>query len=206
MKKRNPSSQDREGSSFLSAKMGRSFLSNQIIAVGVLLLLSSFGFSVAKQEVHAPGKYLEPERIYHLTVASNKAWTDSGYDVHQGEEIRFHAAGGISLQLGNPMAYCGPDGYDLKTLQQPLPDSNIGALVGKVVLLISIEIDEETGEEKKNELVKLFFIGSNQRIVMPIDGRLYLGMNENLVEDNSGQYAVEWQLIQKGAEAVLDES
>ena len=71
---------------------------------------------------------------------------DSGNVYLEGQEVHFRASGGISLQVGNPMAYCGPDGYDLRTLQQPLQDNNIGAVIGKVVLLISIEIDEETGE------------------------------------------------------------
>ena len=206
MTKSNPSSPDRDNTSLLSGKFNRSFITDLIKCLALLILASSAAISAAEQKVSASGNYMEPGKIYSLTVPSNAAWTDTVHDVRQGDIIRFHAAGGVSLQLGNPMAYCGPDGYDLKTLQQPLSDNNIGALIGKVVLLISIEIDEETGEEKRNELVKFFFIGSNQRIVMPISGRLYLGMNENVVEDNSGHYAVEWQLIQSRAAGMFDES
>jgi hypothetical protein len=158
----------------------------------VLLCLGMLSF--AAQETQETGQQLEIDRVYRLTVASNTQWTDTGYDVQQSQEIHFRAAGGISLQVGNPMAYCGPDGYDLKTLQQPLQDNNIGAVIGKVVLLISVEIDEETGEETRNELVELFYIGSEQRISMPLNGRLFLGINEDVVEDNTGQYTVDIRL------------
>ena len=67
-------------------------------------------------------------------------------------------------------------------------------MIGKVVLLISIEIDEETGEETRNEIVELFYIGSEKMVSMPLDGRLYLGINENVVEDNTGQYTVDIRL------------
>jgi hypothetical protein len=134
-------------------------------------------------------------RVYRLTVPSNVQWTDTGYDVEGEQTLSFSGSGGISLQVGNPMAYCGPDGYDLKTVQQPIQDKNIGALIGKVVLLISIEVDEETGEETRNEMVEIFHIGSEQIISMPISGRLFLGINENIAGDNSGQFTVDIRFI-----------
>jgi hypothetical protein len=170
-------------------------LTKRLIWISTCVFLLSLGIrGLANQEMPEPGEQLEIDRVYRLVIASNTRWTDTGYDVQQGQEVHFRATGGISLQVGNPMAYCGPDGYDLKTLQQPLQDNNIGAVIGKVVLLISIEIDEETGEETRNELVELFYIGSEQKVSMPLDGRLYLGVNENVVEDNTGQFTVDIRL------------
>ncbi|MFC2163441.1 hypothetical protein ACFLT2_00425 [Acidobacteriota bacterium] len=163
-----------------------------LIGMGILCL--------AAQETQELGQPLELDRVYRFPLASNVKWTDTGYDVQQNQEIHFRATGGISLQVGNPMAYCGPDGYDLKTLQQPLQDNNIGAVIGKVVLLISIEIDEETGEETRNEIEELFYIGSEQRVSMPINGRLFLGINENVAQDNSGQFMVDIRLISMGSD------
>jgi hypothetical protein len=88
------------------------------------------------------------------------------------------------------MAWCGPDGMDRKTMQQPISDRNIGALIGKVVWLISIEVDEETGEEIRHEIIEKFYIGSADQVRMPISGRLFLGINENVVGDNSGEFEV----------------
>jgi hypothetical protein len=137
---------------------------------------------------------LESNRLYRLEVAANTAWTDTGFDVRAGQPIRFSARGGISLQQGNPRGYCGADGLEFSTAQQPLPDVNLGSLIGKVVLLISVEVDEETGEEIRNEIVEIFDIGARQRVEMPIDGNLFLGINELVVEDNSGSLTVEFEV------------
>lgn len=132
----------------------------------------------------------EYAEVMIVNVLGNADWTDTGIDVVEDQQIYFQASGGISLQKGNPLAYCGPDGYNLKTMQQPISDRNIGALIGKVVKLISVEIDEETGEEIRNEMERYFFIGSESRVKMEIDGRLFLGINENIVGDNSGEFEV----------------
>jgi len=125
-----------------------------------------------------------------ISVMSNVGWTDTGLNVFEGQEVYFRARGQISLQKGNPVTYCGPDGYSYQSTQQPLRDKNIGALIGKVYLLVSVEVDEETGEEVRNELEELFYIGSANRIMMPMTGRLFLGINENLVVDNEGTFTV----------------
>jgi len=130
-------------------------------------------------------------RRFQVTVASEVSWTDTELDVREGEEVIFRAEGGISLQRGNPMAYCGPDGYDLRTVQQPIPDKNLGSLIGSVVQLISVEIDEKTGEEIRNELIEYFYIGSGSTVRMPLTGHLFLGVNEKLVGDNEGTFSVE---------------
>jgi len=128
------------------------------------------------------------ELVKHMSVPSVSTWTDTGLDVQPGEEFVINATGGISLQRGNPTAFCGPDGYDLRTAQQPLPDKNIGALVGRVVQLVSIETDPETKKQVRNELIEVFYIGSESRTLMPIRGRLYLGVNENVAGDNAGEF------------------
>jgi len=138
----------------------------------------------------------EYTEVLTVNVLGNVDWTDTGLEVVMDQEIYFQASGGISLQKGNPLAYCGPDGYNLKTMQQPLADKKIGALIGKVVELISIEIDEETGEEIRNEIERYFFIGSESRVKMEIDGRLFLGINENIVGDNSGGFGVTIFLVE----------
>ena len=123
-------------------------------------------------------------------MPANQSWTDTGLEVFQGQAIIFEASGIICLQRGNPIANCGPDGYKLKTVQQPLRDENIGALIGRVVNLISIETDKETGQEIRNEIIKEFYIGPTARVEMPLSGHLFLGVNENLVADNSGEFKV----------------
>jgi len=128
--------------------------------------------------------------VLTVNVLGNVDWIDTGLDVVEDQVIYFQASGGISLQKGNPLAYCGPEGYNLRTMQQPIADKKIGALIGKVVKLISIETDEETGEEIRNEIERCFYIGPENRVRMELDGRLFLGINENIVGDNSGEFKV----------------
>jgi len=163
----------------------------------ILLSLILLGFSTNKnffenqENNEPPGRYLRPGEWVEMVVDATQSWTDTGLEVVAGQKLIFRAQGGISLQRGNPIAYCGPEGYPLKTVQQPLKDRNIGALIGKVVKLISIEKDEETGEEKRNEIEEIFYLGARREIYMPLDGHLYLGINEVVVGDNLGSLRVE---------------
>ncbi len=125
-----------------------------------------------------------------VVVPGNVPWTDTGLDVSAGQEISFRARGRVTLQVGNPQADCGPDGYELRTVQQPLPEQNLGSLIGKVVISVTVEVDEETGEEKRVEASQLFFIGSENQVQLPASGRLFLGINENVIGDNAGEFRV----------------
>jgi hypothetical protein len=154
-----------------------------ILCVAALFLC----FAVAiGQETQVPGY----ELVQKISVPGDSGWTDTGRNVERDEMFSFKASGEILLQKGNPIAFCGPEGYNLITVQQPIKDKNIGACIGKVVQLLSITKDKETGEEVRNELVEYFYIGSGNSVQMPLTGRLFLGINENIVADNSGEFSV----------------
>ncbi len=130
---------------------------------------------------------LAPRQAVRLSVLSSESWTDTGYRVLAGQDIQFQASGVISLQKYNPIAFpCSPDGLPMQTVQQAFRDENIGALIGKIVQLVAIEVDEETGEETRFEEEMLFYIGSRNKVTMPLSGHLYLGVNELVVVDNVG--------------------
>ncbi len=143
------------------------------------------------REKKNPLPLVKPGQGHHLIVPADKSWIDTGLDVIEEQELTFRAKGGISLQKGNPIAYCDSEGYPLKTVQQPLKNENLGALIGKVVKLVSIEIDEETGEEIRHEIEEMFYIGQERKITIPLSGRLFLGINELVVGDNVGSFQVE---------------
>jgi hypothetical protein len=130
------------------------------------------------------------DEIRTIVVSGNAAWTDTGIEVIQGQEVEFAAEGTLSLQKGNPQADCGPDGYDLRTLQQPLADRNLGALIGKVVIAVTVIKDKKTGQEKMDEAAEFFYIGARSRVEMPAKGRLFLGINEIVIGDNAGEFTV----------------
>lgn len=142
----------------------------------------------AGQEAAGPAGF---EFVARFTVPAHIPWTDTGLEVAEGEEFHVRVSGNVSLQKGNPMAFCGPEGLNVKTVQQPLQDRNLGAFIARIAQLVSITKDEETGEETRNEIVKLVFIGTEGTIRIPLAGRLYLGLNENVVGDDTGEFTAE---------------
>jgi hypothetical protein len=132
---------------------------------------------------------LAPRQAVRVVVLSSENWTDTGYRVLAGQDVQFQASGVISLQKGNPIAFpCTPEGLPMKTVQQAFRDENIGALIGKVVQLVAVEVDEKTGEETRFEEEMLFYIGAKNKVTMPLSGHLYLGVNELIVADNDGVF------------------
>jgi hypothetical protein len=128
------------------------------------------------------------ELVKKVTVPGNAGWVDTGLDIAEGDEFYIKGSGEITLQKGNPSASCGPSGLDLMTVQQPIPNQNLGALIAKVAQLISVREDEDTGEEVRDEVATYFFIGAENNLTAPIKGRLYLGVNENVIKDNGGEF------------------
>lgn len=113
---------------------------------------------------------LEPGAV---RVEANQAWTDTGMRVKKGDRVAFRATGQIAFGQ-SPGQTAGPDGNnDLRMTSYPVPVMPVGGLIGKV------------GNSAP------FPIGSNtQPIVMPADGRLMLGINDNELGDNSGFFSV----------------
>jgi len=101
--------------------------------------------------------------IKQVEVKAAQGWVDTGLEVKEGEKLILRATGSISLQKGNPIASCGPEGLDLQTPQQPLPRRNLGAAVGRVVKVLSVTKDEESGEEIREEVSAVFTSGREPR-------------------------------------------
>jgi hypothetical protein len=137
-----------------------------------------------------PTQAADAQPAKRIAVRADSGWVDTGIDVGPGEEILFRASGEINLQRGNPDAVCGPAGLDLITVEQPVPNENIGALIGKVARTVADRVDEDSGMVVRDEIFVLFFIGPEKAVTVPVKGRLYLGVNENVLKDNAGEFAV----------------
>lgn len=125
-----------------------------------------------------------------IAIAADAGWVDTAIDVKPGDELRISASGEINLQRGNPEAVCGPEGIDLVTVDQPIPNVNLGALIGKVVQPVARRIDEDSGVEIRDEIFVLFPVGKEATVTAVLKGRLYLGINENVLKDNGGVFSV----------------
>ena len=120
--------------------------------------------------VGTSGTLLQPGTIQ---VEASQPWTDTGINVKKGDHVAFHTTGQIQfVQVAGEIA--GPDGNDsVRRPDYPVTAMPVGGLIGKV------------GSSAP------FPIGSNtQPIVIPADGRLMLGVNDNDWSDNSGFFSV----------------
>jgi len=113
------------------------------------------------------------ERV--LTLPANTQWLDTGITVRQGDRFGISATGEITLS-GDPNDKAGPSGAlsgRRPTASAPLPQTPAGALIGRI------------GNGRP------FGIGAGPTtIAMPGTGRLYLGINDDQVADNAGQYEI----------------
>ena len=137
-----------------------------VVLSGVLLSLAGAPTPGRRQD--APADFVLVRKVQ---VAGAVAWTDSGLNVQKGQEYYFQAEGSVSLQKDNPIATCGPEGLALRTLQQPLLDQNLGALICKVREKVEFVEDKRGGEKTAA-------------------GRLLFRVNENVTDDNDGAFDV----------------
>jgi hypothetical protein len=109
-----------------------------------------------------------------IQVNANQAWTDTGIDVNAGDQVAFQANGEVTFGRSAGMT-ATPDGNpNFRDARYPDPKVPVGALIGRV-----------------GPRGQAFGIGSQtQPLPMPASGRLYLGVNDNDLSDNSGAYTV----------------
>ncbi len=105
-------------------------------------------------------------------VPANKAWTKTKYIIGIGDKIEIVTNGEIS-PIEN--IKCNPDGVlnriDLQKQFGVIKTSNFGCIIGKI------------GEKGTP-----FLIGANLTIISENKGELYLGINDNNLKDNSGEF------------------
>jgi hypothetical protein len=108
-----------------------------------------------------------------VSVMARTAWTDSGVDVRPGQEIYFTATGEVRWGPGRRDGAAGERGSP-RNQNRPMPERNAAALIGKI---------GENGDP--------FFIGNlTEAIRVRGGGRLYLGINDDFLEDNTGTLRV----------------
>lgn len=107
------------------------------------------------------------ERV--VSVDARTHWTDAGVDVRGGQELIFSGNGEVRWGPGRRDGAAGERNSDYNK-GRPMPDRPAAALIGKI---------GENGDP--------FFIGgSAQPIRVRGSGRLFLGLNDDYLLDNSG--------------------
>jgi hypothetical protein len=113
-------------------------------------------------------------RERQVIVSADVPWNDSGIDVRSGQTVYFEASGNV--RWGRDRRD-GPGGENNSPTNpnRPMPNRAAAALIGK--------IGTTSGD--------YFFIGDERGgIRMRSSGRLYLGVNDDFLADNSGNFRV----------------
>ena len=108
-----------------------------------------------------------------VVVNGSEAWRDTGVTVRAGQSVFFEASGRIKW---GPGRQDGPDGErgSPRNENRPMPNRPAAALIGRV------------GESND-----YFFIGEDTDAIRVRDsGRLYLGINDDFLQDNTGTFRV----------------
>jgi len=108
-----------------------------------------------------------------VTIPTNQTWSNSGMDVSRGQVIHFRATCNTTLSQ-NPGDNGTPNGANSGRMagNSPLPGVTGGMLIGRV------------GNSQP------FAIGADADVTMPASGRLYFGVNDDDVRDNTGSFVV----------------
>lgn len=108
-----------------------------------------------------------------IVVPATLDWIDTGIELRKGQKIEFYSDGEICLK-NEPGNCCSPDGIAGRTsFWATMEAVNLGALIGKI------------GDEGEP-----FLIGSQKQGTIYGGGRLYLGINDSIHNDNSGYFNV----------------
>jgi hypothetical protein len=109
-----------------------------------------------------------------IRVPANQRWVDTGLTVRRGESVTFNASGRVKLSA-NANDTAGPPGAESgRRPTGPMAGVLAGALIGRI------------------GPVSMFAIGNQTNpLPMPADGRLFLGVNDDEVNDNTGEFVVD---------------
>lgn len=108
-----------------------------------------------------------------IVLAASQGWADTGRTVRRGQRVTFEVNGEIHFGSGpDQVATAGGKGGDASQPTLPVPQSGVGALIGRI----------NNGAP--------FPIGAGGTVAMPAAGRLFIGVNDRELSDNSGTYQV----------------
>jgi hypothetical protein len=126
--------------------------------------------TTASPTAPSSGGQFFPVRVRVRADNTANGWTDSGLMVRKGQHLRISASGRVSLGQGN---FATPTGLarlsDNEKLMRNEPTGGLIAVIG----------------DDNDEFI---FVGAGREFYATRDGRLFLGVNEGNLADNSGSF------------------
>lgn len=111
----------------------------------------------------------------NVTVTGT-TWVDSGMDVKSGDKLHITAKGTVNMGNNTGITAAGVQRGWVDTLRALMvPSAGRGALVGRV---------------GNSAAATPFFIGEDGTVMAPVDGRLYLAINQDSSQSPDGKYEV----------------
>jgi hypothetical protein len=108
-----------------------------------------------------------------VTVDANTAWRDTGINVRAGQTIYFNATGRVRWGPGRQNGPAG-ENRSPRNESRPIPSRPAASLIGRI-----------------GESSDYFFVGDDTGpIRLRENGRLFLGINDDYLQDNSGSFRV----------------
>ena len=112
-------------------------------------------------------------RERQLMVVANAQWTDTNIDLRSGENVYFEASGEIRW---GPNRRASPRGEQNSpnNAARPMPNRPGASLIGRI-----------------GNSTEFFFIGDDREAIrVRNSGRLFLGINDDNLQDNTGYFTV----------------
>jgi len=121
-------------------------------------------------------KYKKLRRGKHsrkITLEGTETWIDTGINLKEGQDILFSVSGCIYID-DKMLVYQNGEVDVIWNKKKPLPNQPTGALIAKV-----------------GEAGKPFYVGNDKApFQIPVNGKLFLGINDFNFEDNSGKFII----------------
>jgi hypothetical protein len=130
---------------------------------------------------NSPGRRSNRTLERTVSVPGNQSrGVDTGIDLRAGDQVTITATGNVTV--GRRAGVVSPEGGRpgaaavFGASAYPVPTAGVGALIGYIV--------SNSGQSSQP-----FYIGSQSTFTAPVDGRLYLMVNDDNYSDNSGSFS-----------------
>ena len=136
-------------------------------------------FPMTTMAENAPGaQSAEPLPAGAIRVPGNSAWVATPLTVRKGDRVVFNVTGQVQLSSDtDDVAQSAGSLTQRRAPNAPLPQNLAGALIARVGNSAPFPIGNVTTP-----------------VTMPADGQLYLGVNDDEVSDNRGEFVVKMTL------------
>jgi len=129
-------------------------------------------------------------REVSITIPGTSRGTDTGLDVRAGDQVSITATGTVTAgrRIGDVSPDGGRVGFGSIIGTYPVQNLGAGALIGYL-------------RTPNGQITQPFAVGSQRTLSAPVEGRLFLLINDNDYGDNAGQFNV--RIVNTGSQATL---